>query len=136
MNKVVLMGRLTRDVEMYQSSNNNAPIARYTLVVNRQFRREGEPDADFFRCISFGKNAEISEKYLKKGMKILIEGKIQLGSYTNREGQKVYTTDIVVERQEFCESRANHSQPEPNATTDADSFMDIPNGTDEEYLFN
>ena len=100
MNKIMLIGRLTRDVEMrYSSNNNNTAVARYTLAVNRQYKRENEQEADFLRCIAFGRTAELAEQYLAKGMKVAVEGRIQTGSYTDREGQKIYTTDIVVERQ-------------------------------------
>lgn len=132
MNKVMLIGRLTRDVEMHYSTNNTA-IARYTLAVNRQIK--GEADADFLRCIAFGKTAEVAENYLSKGMRVAIEGRIQTGSYTNREGQKVYTTDIVVERQEFLEKRTS-SQSNTDTLSNEDGFMNIPDGIDEELPFN
>ena len=137
MNKIMLIGRLTRDVEMrYSSNNNNTAVARYTLAVNRQYKREGEQEADFLRCIAFGKTAELAERYLAKGMKVAVEGRIQTGSYTNREGQKVYTTDIVVERQEFLEKRTNDSPAAPDTPYDENNFMDIPDGIDEELPFN
>ena len=137
MNKIMLIGRLTRDVEMrYSSNNNNTAVARYTLAVNRQYKREGEQEADFLRCIAFGKTAELAERYLAKGMKVAVEGRIQTGSYTNREGQKVYTTDIVVERQEFLEKRTGTSPAAPDTPYDENSFMDIPDGIDEELPFN
>ena len=132
MNKVMLIGRLTRDVEMHYSTNNTA-IARYTLAVNRQIK--GEADADFLRCIAFGKTAEVAENYLSKGMRVAIEGRIQTGSYTNREGQKVYTTDIVVERQEFLEKRTS-SQSNTDTLSNEDGFMNIPDGIDEELPIN
>ena len=137
MNRVMLIGRLTRDVEMsYSNNSNNTAVARYTLAVNRQYKREGEQEADFLRCIAFGRTAELAEQYLAKGMKIAVEGRIQTGSYTNREGQKVYTTDIVIERQEFLEKRSDNSHPIPDAPYDENSFMDIPDGIDEELPFN
>ena len=132
MNKVMLIGRLTRDVEMHYSTNNTA-IARYTLAVNRQIK--GEADADFLRCIAFGKTAEVAENYLSKGMRVAIEGRIQTGSFTNREGQKVYTTDIVVERQEFLEKRTS-SQSNTDTLSNEDGFINIPDGIDEELPFN
>ena len=105
-NRIILIGRLTRDPEIrYSQGENQTAIARYTLVVNRQFRRNGEQEADFISCIAFGKTDEFSEKYLAKGMRVAIEGRLQTGSYTNRDGQKVYTTDVVVEWQEFLEKK-------------------------------
>lgn len=111
MNKAILMGRLTRDPEVRYSQGEKAMcVARYTLAVNRRFRREGESEADFINCVAFGKAGEFAEKYLKQGTKILIAGRIQTGSYTNREGQKIYTTEVVVEEQEFAESKRPDSQ--------------------------
>lgn len=147
MNKVVLMGRLTRNPEVrYTNSAEPTTIARYTLAVNRRFtnRNEGnnEQTADFINCVAFGRSAEFAEKYFTKGMQILITGRIQTGSYTNREGKKVYTTDIVVEEQEFTESKNatgnnNTQQQENDGYTDAgDGFMNIPEGIDEELPFN
>lgn len=141
------MGRLTRDPEVrYSQGANSMAIARYTLAVDRRFRREGEATADFISCIAFGKNGEFAEKYLRQGTKIAITGRIQTGSYTNRDGQKVYTTDIVIEEQEFAESKASNStenktteskaSPFGNMPTDADGFMNIPDGIDEELPFN
>lgn len=116
MNKIILIGRLTRDVEMrYGTNNNNTAIARYTLAVNRPYRQDGGPEADFLPCVAFGKTAEFAQKYLAKGMRVAVEGRVQTGSYTNREGQKVYTTEVVVERQEFLEKRAGDSQTAPDA---------------------
>ena len=108
MNKVILMGRLARDPEVrYSQGENSTAIARYTLAVNRRRGRNEENAADFISCVAFGKSAEFAEKYLRKGIKITLSGRIQTGSYTNRDGVKVYTTDVVVEEQEFAESRAN-----------------------------
>ena len=108
MNKVILMGRLTRDPEVRYSAGENAlAIARYTLAVDRRFRRDGEATADFISCVSFGRTAEFAEKYFRQGLKIIVSGRIQTGSYTNRDGQKVYTTEVVVEEQEFAESKAS-----------------------------
>lgn len=136
MNKVILTGRLTRDPEVRYSQNNTA-IARYTLAVDRM-TRNAEQSADFIRCVAFNKTAEFAETYLRKGIKIAITGRIQTGSYTNRDGQTVYTTDVVVENQEFCESRnassaAPSMQPSPDS---ADRFMNIPDGIDDELPFN
>lgn len=124
------MGRLTKDPDVrYSQGNNPMAIARYTLAVDRKFKRDGEPNADFINCIAFGKNGEFAEKYLHKGIKILIEGRWQSGSYTNRDGQKVYTNDCVVESCEFAESKtANQSerpQAAPQNNGDSD-FMQIP----------
>lgn len=107
MNKVILMGRLTRDPDVrYSAGENSTAVARYTLAVDRRFRRDGDSaTADFIGCVAFGRQAEFAEKYLRQGTKIAITGRIQTGSYTNREGQKVYTTDVVVEEQEFAESK-------------------------------
>ena len=149
MNKVILMGRLTRDPEVRYSQGDNATaVARYTLAVDRRFKRQGdEQTADFINCVVFGRGAEFAENYLHQGTKIIAEGRIQTGSYTNKEGQKVYTTDVVVEDQEFAESRAeseaNRSSfqsspaPGPAPSIDAgDGFMNIPDGIDEELPFN
>lgn len=139
MNKIILMGRLVRDPEVrYSQGNNTMAVARYTLAVDRKFKRDGEPSADFINCIAFGKNGEFAEKYLHKGIKILVEGRWQSGSYTNKDGQKVYTNDCVVESCEFAESKnANQSErPQPMPQTDSDGFMSIPDGIDEELPFN
>lgn len=117
MNKVILLGRLTADPEVshFQGQNGNDSVrASYTLAVDRRGRREGDPDTDFFRCVAFGRNGEFAEKYLKKGMKMIICGRLQTGQYTNRDGQKVRTTDIVVEEHYFCESKnASNGQSAP-----------------------
>lgn len=144
MNKVVLMGRLTRDPEVRYSQGENAlAIARYTLAVDRRFKRDGEQSADFINCVVFGKSAEFTERYFRQGMRVTICGRIQTGSYTNKDGVKVYTTEVVVEEQEFAESKnaseANHYQtaPTPAPSADAgDGFMNIPDGIDEELPFN
>ena len=139
MNKCTLIGRLTRDPEVrYTQGDNAMAIARYSLAVDRRFKRDGEPDADFINCVAFGKAGEFAEKYLKKGIKIAVVGRIQKGSYTNKDGQKVYTTDVVVEEQEFAESKnsgsSDNNQSAPaNKNTD---FMNIPDGIDEELPFN
>ena len=138
MNKVILCGRLTRDPEVrYSSGENQTAVARYTLAVDRRFKRQGdEQTADFINCVVFGRGAEFAENYLHQGTKIIAEGRIQTGSYTNKDGQRVYTTDVVVENQEFAESKAasaqngnqNASAPtRPNvAQNDSDGFMNIP----------
>ena len=107
MNRVFLMGRLTRDPDVrYSQGQNQTAIARYSLAVDRRFRRDGDPEADFINCVAFGKQAEFAERFLRKGIKMVVEGRIQTGSYTNRDGNKVYTTDVIVESQEFAESKA------------------------------
>jgi len=147
MNKVILMGRLTRDPEVRYSQGENAmAVARYTLAVDRRFNRNNdEQTADFINCVAFGKSGEFAEKYLHKGTKIAITGRIQTGSYTNKDGVKVYTTDVVVEDHEFAESKnsagsadnsgfAPAGRPAPAAA--GDGFMNIPDGIDEELPFN
>ena len=129
MNKVILMGRLTRDPEVRYASGDNLAIARYPLAVDRRFHREGEATADFINCVTFGRAAEFTEKYLRQGTKITVSGRIQTGSYTNRDGHKVYTTEIVVEEQEFAEGKnagSGSSRPQPAPETDPDGFMNIP----------
>lgn len=144
MNKVVLLGRLTKEPDVRQTQV--VTIARYTLAVTRRGKKQdGQQTADFISCVAFGKAGEFTEKYLHKGMKICVAGRIQTGSYTRQDGQKVYTTDVVVEEQEFCEGRAandvahNYSTPAPQSSgTSAalDGFMNIPEGIDEELPFN
>lgn len=140
MNKVILMGRLTRDPEIrYGQGEKPTAVARYTLAVDRRFKRDGEPTADFISCVAFGKNAEFAERYLYQGMKIAVAGQIRIGSYTNKDGVKVYTTDVVVEEHEFAESKAasNHAGSAPASGTDiGDGFMNIPGGIDEELPFS
>ena len=156
MNKVILMGRLTRDPDVrYSTGDNASSFARYTLAVDRRFtRRDGgdnQQTADFISCVAFGKSAEFAEKYLRQGTKVVVTGRIQTGSYTNRDGQKVYTTDVVVEDQEFAESKnaaagsgmgmgtqsARPAAANPGqASAPGDGFMNIPEGIDEELPFN
>ena len=143
MNKVILMGRLTRDPEVrYSQGDSSLAIARYTLAVDRRFKRDGdEQTADFIGCVVFGKGAEFAEKYFRKGIKIMVSGRIQTGSYTNKDGVKVYTTDIVVEDQEFAESKnaqertEKESAPMAAARQNENGFLDIPYGVDEEIPF-
>ena len=134
MNKVILVGRLTRDPEVRYTQENTA-IARYSLAIDRRFRKDGEAQADFINCVAFGKNGEFAEKYLRKGTKIAVTGRIQTGSYTNKEGQKVNTFDVVVEEHEFCESKATEAKPAPQPMP-TDVFMDIPDGISDELPFN
>ena len=143
MNKVIIMGRLTRDPDIrYSGTDNQLAVARYTLAVDRRVKKDGgEDSADFISCVAFGKTAEFAEKYIRKGTKLLVEGRIQTGSYTNKDGQKVYTTDVVVENSEFAESKAasgggdlkSQSMPEPISAMGAD-FMNIPDGVEDEGL--
>ena len=134
MNLVCLCGRLTKDPEVrYTQGAEPMAIARYTLAVDR--RKKGENSADFISCISFGKSAEFAEKYLYKGIKIAVEGRIQTGSYTNKDGKKIYTTDVVVESTEFAESKNSAQQAPAEPTADMDEgFMRIPDGVDDEGL--
>ena len=141
MNKVILMGRLTRDPDVRYSQGEQATaIARFSLAVDRKFKRDGDQTADFIGCIAFGKLGEFAEKYLRKGTKVVVTGRIQTGSYTNKDGQKVYTTDVVVEECEFAESKnsanGNSSQSAPAPSSAGDGFMNIPDGIDEELPFN
>jgi len=157
MNKVILIGRLTRDPEVrYAAGNSSMAIANYTLAVDRRRSRQNagpdEQTADFIRCVAFGYSAEFAEKYLKKGTKILVQGRIQTGSYTNKDGQTVYTTDVIVEDHEFVESKnansdggnfaggnynsgSNFGGQASQPTGAADGFMPIPDGIDEELPF-
>lgn len=142
MNKVILMGRLTRDPEVrYTQGDNASAVARFSLAVDRRFKKDGDHTADFISCVAFGKTGEFIEKYGHQGTKFVVEGRIQTGSYTNKDGQKVYTTDVVVEQVEFAESKASadgnttNNTANSNAPTDT-SFMNIPDGIDEELPFN
>jgi len=146
MNKVILMGRLTRDPEVrYGQGANGTAVCKYSIAVDRRFKREGQPEADFFNCTVFGKGAEFAEKYFKKGTKIVICGSIQNDNYTNKEGQKVYSVQIIVDEQDFAESKnggnggnggsfGGASQGAPSGA--GDGFMNIPEGVEEELPFN
>ena len=148
MNKVILMGRLTRDAEVrYSQGDASTAVARFSLAVDRRFKRDGdEQSADFINCVAFGRTGEFFERFGRKGTKFLVEGRIQTGSYTNKDGAKVYTTDIVAEEFEFAESKnasagngdysgfGSVSRPEPVSA--GDGFMNIPDGIDEELPFN
>ena len=143
MNKAIEIGRLTRDPEVRYSQGNNTAVARYTIAVDRKFKREGEQTADFIPCVVFGKQAEFAEKYFRKGTKVVISGRITTGSYTNKDGQKIYTTEITVEEQEFAESKAASAEhaanfapadrPSPSNAV-SDGFMNIPDGVEDEGL--
>ena len=137
MNKVILMGRLVRDPDVrYSQGANTTCVARYTLAVDRKFKQEGQPTADFINCIAFGKLGEFAEKYLHKGVKIAVTGRIQTGSYKNKDGNTVYTTDVVVEEQEFCESKSqSNSQPQPTPSND-NSWLNIPDGVEDSLPFS
>ena len=146
MNKVILMGRLVRDAEVrYSQGDASTAVARFTLAVDRRFKRDNdEQTADFINCVAFGKTGEFLERYGRKGTKFLVEGRIQTGSYTNKDGQRVYTTDVVVEQVEFAESKASNDnnggyvpadRPSPSGAA-GDGFMNIPDGIDEELPFN
>ena len=138
MNKVILMGRLTRDPDIrYTQGSQPMAIARYTLAVDRRVGKDNSQSADFIACVAFDRAAEFAEKYLHQGTKVVITGRIQTGSYTNRTGQKVYTTDVVIEEQEFAESK--NSQAGGNGggyENSGDGFMNIPDGIDEEIPFD
>lgn len=155
MNKVVLVGRLTRDPEVRYSQGESATaVGRYTVAVDRRFKRENEATADFIPCKVFGRSAEFAEKYFRQGMRVSISGRIQTGSYTNKDGVKVYTTEVIVEDQEFAESKAefesnrgsyqqnsyqqdSYQQPAPSPAADVgDGFMNIPDGIEEELPFS
>lgn len=144
MNKVILVGRLTRDPEVrYTQGENQTAIARYTLAVDRRFKRDGEPTADFINCVVFGKSAEFAEKYFRQGLRVAISGRITTGSYTNKDGIKVYTTEVTVEDQEFAESKAESEanktsvqQATQTNTTTGGGFMNIPDDIPEELPFN
>lgn len=156
MNKVILMGRLTRDPEVrYSQGASQTAVARFSIAVDRRFKRDGEPDADFFNCTAFGKQAEFIERYLRKGVKVVASGRIQNDNYTNKDGQMVYSVRVIVEEIEFAESKnasgnndggysggfgnngyagGNNSTPAPSGA--GDGFMNIPDGIDEELPFN
>ena len=144
MNKVILMGRLTKDPDVrYSGADNSMAIARYTLAVDRRFKREDDNQtADFISCVVFGKGAEFAEKFLHQGTKIAVTGRIQTGSYTNKDGQKVYTTDVVVEEQEFAESKSSGGgnavagAAPKNGRKSGENFMSVPDGADDELPFN
>lgn len=132
MNKYICIGRLTKDPDIkYSQGDKQTCIARYTLAVDRRFKQEGQPEADFISCVAFGKQGEFAEKYLKKGIKIAIVGELRTGSYINKDGQKVYTTDVVVNEHEFCESKkADQEEPQPS-----EGYMEIPEGLVDDLPF-
>lgn len=147
MNKVILMGRLTRDPEVrYSQGSSTTTVARLSLAVDRRFKREGEPDADFFNCTAFGKQAEFVERFLKKGTKIVVSGRVQNDNYTNKDGQMVYSVQMLLDEIEFAESKNSSSgnnggfsgemTSRPAQQSAGDGFMNIPDGIDEELPFN
>ena len=139
MNKFILMGRLTRDPEVrYSQGASQTAVARFSVAVDRRFKREGEPDADFFNCTSFGRQAEFVEKYLHKGTKVVLSGRVQNDNYTNKDGQMVYNVRIMVDEIEFAESRRTEAggDGEQTSASGMDGFMNIPDGIDEELPFN
>lgn len=147
MNKVILMGRLTRDPDVrYSQGERSMAIARYTLAVERRGRKKqegnSEQTADFINCVAFDRAGEFAEKYFRQGQRVLVVGRIQTGSYTNKDGQKVYTTDVVIEEQEFADSRnSNNGNQQPqnqgfSSTGSGDGFMNIPDGVDDGVPFN
>lgn len=142
MNRVILIGRLTKDPEVrYTQGDKPMAIARYTLAVDRRIKKDGQDNADFIPCVAFGKAGEFVEKYCKKGTKLAVSGRIQTGSYTNRDGQKVYTTDVMIEEQEFAESKNSgqstqtHEKAAKKEEDGMDGFMNIPDGLDESLPF-
>ncbi len=148
MNKVILMGRLTRDPDVrYSQGASQTSVARFSIAVERRFKRDGEPDADFFNCTAFGKQAEFIERYLHKGTKVVLSGRVQNDNYTNKDGQMVYSVRVMVDEIEFAESKNAASNNEggfnsyggssaPAASGAGDGFMNIPDGIDEELPFN
>ena len=131
MNKAILMGHLTRDPEVrYTQGENQMAIARYTLAVNRRYKRDGEQEADFISCVTFGKSAEFAQKYLHKGMRIVIGGSISTGSYKDKDGKTIYTTDVVVEEHEFAQNKDSGAEANLSGTekTDEDGFIEVPDG--------
>ena len=138
MNRVVLMGRLTRDPEVrYTQGNEPMAVARYTLAVNRRTRKEdGSQEADFINIVAFRKAGEFAEKYFRQGMRVLVAGRIQTGSYTNKDGQRIYTTDVIVDEQEFADAKRDGADPSHYGASSpiGDGFMNIPDGVEDEGL--
>lgn len=135
MNKVFLMGRLVRDRETwYGRGNDSTVISRYTLAVDRRYRKEDGQQADFIPCTAFGKAAEFADRYFCKGMRVIISGRLHTGSYTDREGRKVYTTDVIIEEQEFAQNKKEAGQQEPYEEPAGDGFMPIPDGVEDAGL--
>ena len=133
MNKIILMGRLTRDPEVRQAGDKL--VARYSLAVDRRFKKDGDPDADFFNCTAFGKSAEFAEKYLRQGTKILLTGRIQSDNYTNKDGQKVYSWQVIVEEQEFAESKSSTESNKSDSKPSEPKYVEVPDGIEEDLPF-
>ena len=139
MNVIILKGRLTRDPEIrYSQGANSTAIARFSLAVNRRFKRDGDPEADFFNCVAFGKQAETIEKFLSKGVEIAVRGHLQTGSYQNKEGQTIRTVDVIVDEFDFCGSKASNGggQGKQTVTHGTAGFVNVPEGLDDELPFN
>ena len=138
MNKVILLGNLTRDPEIRYAQGNDVAIARFSLAVNRKFKRDGEADADFFNCTAFGKQAEFVEKYFKQGARMLLTGRVQNDNYTNKDGVKVYSVQILAEEIEFAERKSSqtHSEQSQQPATGDDDFMNVPEGDFDGLPFN
>ena len=138
MNRVILMGRLTKNPEIkYAGKDNDMAVARYTLAVNRRYKRDGEQEADFISCVTFGKSAEFAQKYLHKGMRIVIGGRISTGNYKDKDGKMIYTTDVIVDEQEFADSKGGQNggrQQQETPSDIGDGFMNIPDGVEDEGL--
>lgn len=136
MNVTILCGRLVRDPEVrYSQGDKPTAIAKYTLAVDRSFKQDGQPTADFITCVAMGRNGEFAEKYLKQGTKIIVIGEWRTGSYTNKDGNKVYTNECMVSRHEFAESKSNNTTQEKPATGSGDGFMSIPDGIENDLPF-
>lgn len=145
MNNVSLVGRLVRDPEVRYGQNESVSVAKFSLAVERRFKRDGEPTVDFINCTVFGKSAEFTEKYFRKGMRVAITGRIQTGSYKNKDGQTVFTTEIIVESQEIAQSKSESNESSTSSNAEAgkspygssgDDFMSIPEGTEDELPFS
>ncbi len=137
MNNCVILGRLVRDPDIrYTQGNNSMAVAKFTLAVDRRIKKDGEASADFINCVAFGKTAEVIEKHVYKGNKIAVAGHIQTGSYTNKEGQKVYTTDVIVDAMDFCESKSSSGNNSAGRPADTGDFMNIPEGIEEDLPFS
>lgn len=139
MNKVILVGRLSKDPEArYTQGDNPMCVARYSIAVDRRFKRDGEPTADFINCVAFGKTGEFAEKYFTKGMRVAVSGRLTTNSYTNKDGVKVYTTEVTVEEHEFAQSKSENETTgsSSNSKQSGDNFMNIPDGIDESLPFN
>lgn len=145
MNNVSLVGRLVRDPEVRYGQNESVSVAKFSLAVERRFKRDGDPTVDFINCTVFGKSAEFTDKYFRKGMRVAITGRIQTGSYKNKDGQTVFTTEIIVESQEIAQSKSENNESSAHSNSEAgkspygssgDDFMSIPEGAEDELPFS